>query len=165
MKKFLSVSAFLLASAAFVSGAQAVDFPKQAKVKIIAPITMDTGGTDLNFGTVVKPAAQGTIRVTAAGVKSVTGGLESYGTTEAANYTVNGDSNTNVSISVVDTGGTAGLALSDFDISLNDVAYTGATTISPTGSASLKVGATLTVDPTVATGEQTRDYRISIAYE
>ncbi len=150
--KVLVIAAIALVSANS-SFAQATA-TASASATIITPITI-VKTVDMNFGNVaVQTATGGTVVLTPAGVRSVTGGVTipaTAGTVTAAAFTVNGEgvytyAITLPSSSLTLTSGANTMTASDF------TSTPSATGILTAGTQALKVGATLNVAAAQAPG-------------
>ena len=151
MKK-LSAIAILVIGFAASSNAQSTA-SASASATIISPISI-TKTVDLNFGNVGASALAGTVTITPAGARSVTGGASlpsTAGTVAAASFDVAGQSNYTYAItlpaSVVISSGPDNMTVNGFT---NNVGPIG--TLSAGGTQTLTVGATLNVGATQAAG-------------
>lgn len=165
MKKTL-IGAAVVAAIAFTQAANAQSASTSFNVgaRIVTPISI-VKNTDMNFGDVVPSASAGTVVLTPAGVRSVTGGanLGNPGGTAAAAFTVSGQASSTYAITLPGTAnitqGVNTMSVSTFTSSL------GATgTLSAGGSQALTLGATLNVGATQAIGTYSGSFSVSVNY-
>jgi len=144
MKKLL---VFSILMAAFTAGAFAqVSATANASATIITPITI-TNTADMNFGNVAVNATPGTVVITPAGVRSVTGGCTLpavAGTVSAAAFTVTGvpDATYSITLPAAATTITSGANNMTVDTWTSSPTPTGTLT---GGTENLTIGATLNV--------------------
>lgn len=144
MKKLLFVTAIMLG---FAAGAFAqVSASASASATIVAPIAI-AKTVDMNFGNVaVSPTVAGTVIMTPAGARSITGGVTlpaTTGTVTAASFTVTGTPGYTYSITL--PGATT---ITDGTNTMGVGTWTSSPTPTGTltgGTETLTVGATLTV--------------------
>lgn len=170
MKKLLNTSgiAVVTAGAMMLSLSSYADtVSNNAAVVIVTPLTL-TAHNDMDFGRVIKPVGSSkTVIVSNAGALS--GTADRLSTSGApGTITVAGDStNATVDVTVTDTTTDTGLHLGTFTASFGGKTmssnHISAATITG-GSETLSLGATLTVDPTVASGAHTPTYDVSVVY-
>jgi hypothetical protein len=163
MRKILLATVFGVVSVAAFSGANAIVFNKTATVKIVTPLSLSTT-TDLNFATIERPATSSNLVVAPDGTTSGTATVIT-GTPTAGVYTVTGDAINQISIAVAAGAAVTGLTLGSFTMNYNNAAYTSGFTTAPGASTPLKIGATLGIDNTVASGTLTPGYNITILYQ
>lgn len=141
-------------------------------ITVIRPLTV-TKNADLKLGTVVRPASgSGTVVVSAAGVRSVTGGvvgLSSGDTPQAAQFTVDGEGGQSVSVTVPATftmanGSDTLTVTTNNNLSGSAAAQTLSNATGAAGSLSFKVGGTVPVASTAPTGVYTGTFTVSAAY-
>ncbi len=142
-------------------------------ITVLRPITV-TKNADLRFGTVVRPATgSGTAVVAAAtGARTVTGGvvgLTSGDTPQAAQFTVDGEGGSSVSITVPATFTlTSGAASLTVTTSNNLTGAANAQTLSnalgAAGTLVFRVGGSVPVASTSATGLYTGTLTVTAAY-
>jgi hypothetical protein len=167
MKKILMATTIVASSVIAVSAANATVFNRSASVKIVTPLSL-TSTSDLNFATIAKPAS-GSVDVTVSPTGTVTDSTNAIvaGTPTAGVYSLIGDATNQVSIAVAADAGSAvsGLTLGTFTLDYNSASYTSGFTTAPGAGKPLKIGATLNVDSTVATGTLTPGYNITVTYQ
>ena len=154
MKKLTILIALLLVVSSANVFAQAT---ANASATIITPISISKN-TDMNFGNIVASAAPGTVVLTPAGARSITGGAflpATAGTVAAASFTVTGANNFTYAITlpasvVVSDGGTNTMTVNTFASTPS-----GTGTLSAAGSETLLVGATLNVNASQVAGAYT----------
>ena len=118
MKKLTILIALLLVVSSANVFAQAT---ANASATIITPISISKN-TDMNFGNIVASAAPGTVVLTPAGARSITGGTflpATTGTVAAASFTVTGANSFTYAITlpasvVVSDGGTNTMTVNTF---------------------------------------------------
>lgn len=164
-KRIVATVAGIAAASMFATAAHAqasATASTTASVEIADPITI-TKDSDLSFGTVVPSAAAGTVVVSTAGTRSVTGGVtELGGTISAAEYTVAGYGNSAFSITLPATVSLTGtgdpMTAGTFNHDL------GGSPALSSGSASFAVGATLNVGANQAPGAYSGTFDVTVAY-
>lgn len=141
-------------------------------ITVIRPLTI-TKNADLKFGTIVRPSTgSGTVVVSAAGARTVTGGvvgLVSGDAPQASQFTIDGEGGQSISVTVPATftmaNGTDTLTVTTNN---NLLGSAGAQTLSNAlGSAGLlvfKVGGTVPIASTAVTGTYTGTFTVSAAY-
>ena len=154
--KFFAI-AILFSGVSVISSAQ-VTATATASSTIVTPIGI-TKTVDMNFGNVaVNSTTPGTVVLTPEGTRTKTGGVTlptTVGTVAAAEFSVTGANNYTFSITLPSTS-------HEIKSDLNTMSVTGFTstptptgTLSATGSATVKVGATLNVSAGQAAGTYT----------
>lgn len=173
LKSSAAVAALFLAASAAAAHAQSTaSATGSGSITIIRPLTL-TKNADLRFGTVVRPASgAGTAVVSAAGARSVTGGvvgLTSGDTPQAAQFTVDGEGGQSISISVPATftiaNGTDTLTVTTANnISGSAAAQTLSNALGSAGSLSFRVGGSVPVASTAPTGLYTGTFTVTASY-
>ena len=140
----------------------------KATATIVVPISIENAG-DLAFGNIIADADGGTVTVTPAGAITYTGVKApsmQAGTTSAAEFNVTGANNYTFSITLPSTSheiksGSNTMSVTDFT---STPTPTG--TLSATGSATVKVGATLNVSAGQAAGtyESVTPFEVRVNY-
>lgn len=141
-------------------------------ITVIRPLTI-TKNADLLFGTVVKPATgSGTVTVSTAGARSVTGsvvGLSSGNTPQASQFTVGGEGGQSISVTIPSTftmtNGTDTLTVTTSNnLSGSASAQTLSNALGASGSLAFNVGGVTTVASTISTGAYSGTFTVSAAY-
>ena len=135
-----------------------------AGATIVAAITISKTA-DLSFGNVVAGGSIGTVVLSTAGSRSVTGGttLGNAGSTAAAAFTVEGEASATYAITLpASTSITSGGNNMTVNTFTSNPSSTG--TLSGAGSQTLLVGATLNVSASQATGTYTGSFDVTVAY-
>lgn len=154
----------LAQSSAFTSGT--------GSISVIRPLTL-TRNADLQFGAVVRPSTgSGTVAVSAAGARTVTGGvigLVSGNTPQAAQFTVDGEGGQSISVVIPASFTMAnGSDVLTVTTSNNLTGSAGAQTLSnalgAAGSLVFRIGGTVPVASTATTGTYTGNLTVSAAY-
>lgn len=170
-------AAAALALVAFGAAAPAMAQSSQSatgngSITIIRPVGV-TKNADLKFGTVVRPGAgSGTVVISAAGARSVTGGvvgLNSGDAPQAAEFTVAGEGGQSVSVSIPATfimaNGVENLTVTTSNnLSGAAAAQSLGGTLGSAGSLNVRVGGSTAVPSTAATGVYTGTFTVSAAY-
>lgn len=160
MKKF-SVLGVAMAAALFAGQAQAANsVTAGATVEIAAPVAI-TQTTALAFGNIGPSAAAGSVTVSLAGAKSVTGGVSDLGGSHAAGaFSVTGASGATYSVTI------------DGTVSLTGPGTAMTATLTNDGGGSLtggtdtfNVGATLAVGANQTAGSYSGSYTVSVDYQ
>ncbi len=151
MKKLIVFSVIMIAFTA--SAIAQVSATATATATIVAPIAI-TKDVDMNFGNVAASAVAGTVVLTPAGARSVTGGVTlpaTAGTVAAASFTVTGTAGYTYSITLpgAPTTITSGGNTMTVDVFTSNPTPTGTLT---GGTSTLTVGATLNVGASQAAG-------------
>lgn len=141
-------------------------------ITVIRPLAI-TKNADLKFGSVVRPSTgSGTVVVSAAGTRSVTGtvvGLNSGDTPQAAQFTVDGEGGQSVSVTIPATFSMANGADSLTVTTSNNLtgsaaAQTLSNALGAAGNLVFKVGGTVPVASTTNTGLYTGSFTVAAAY-
>jgi hypothetical protein len=163
MSKFIKAALASSALVAFVmsaTAARADTATADARANILAQVSVDSDGSDLDFGTIVTGDAASTVAVNAAGSATCGSGLVCSGTTSAAGFDVSGTTGETVAISVdssVELTGpdgtmTASLAASDETLVLD-------------GEDGFTVGGVLSVAANQADGAYVGTFNVSVDYQ
>lgn len=173
IKSLTALAAVAIAAVAAPAMAQSTaSTTGQGSITVIRPLTL-TKNADLKFGTVVRPATgAGTVTVSAAGSRSVAGGvvgLNSGDTPQAAQFTVDGEGGQSVSVTIPATfsmaNGTDTLTVTTSNnLSGSAASQTLSNALGSAGSLSFKVGGSVPVASTTATGVYTGTFTVSAAY-
>ncbi|HCT94873.1 MAG: hypothetical protein A2X19_10670 [Bacteroidetes bacterium GWE2_39_28] len=166
MKTTFKILAVLVAMVGFSAASYA---QSNASATIITPISIAVVD-HMNFGNVAASGSLGTVVLTTAGARSVTGGVSlptTTGTVSAANFTVSGQANFTYSITlpssvtITRVSGSETMTVNTFT---SDPATTG--TIGGGGTQSLSVGATLNVAASQVAGAYTSGstFNVTVAY-
>jgi len=137
--------------------------------KVLAPITIEnTGSTPINFGTLSRSSLEGTVTVSAEGVRTADGGVSVLTSSDfsAAPFGVTGDNSAafsitlpaNGTVELTRSGGSEKMAVDDFD-------HNSTLTLSASGTATFNVGATLTVNADQVPGEYSGSFSVTVAYQ
>lgn len=141
-------------------------------ITVIRPVGV-TKTADLKFGTVVRPGSgSGTVAISAAGARSVTGGvvgLNSGDAPQAAEFTVAGEGGQSVSVSIPATfimaNGVENLTVTTSNnLSGAAAAQALSGSLGSAGSLNVRVGGSTAVPATAATGVYTGTFTVSAAY-
>ena len=157
MKNFLRLSAAaLLVSVASISEVSAqATATATASATIVTPIAISKTA-DMNFGNVAVHAVNnGTVAMTAAGVRSATGGVTlpaTIGTVSAASFTVSGQGNYTYAITLPSAALIISSGANTMDVHTFTSSPSSTGTLSAGGTDILTVGATLDVDGGQAAG-------------
>ncbi|WP_228242560.1 DUF4402 domain-containing protein [Porphyrobacter sp. GA68] len=162
MKKFLfAVLASSIAVPAYAAPGDSSTAQGTATAQIVAPITLThVSGAALSFGTLTAGTG-GTATVSVGSVRTVGGDVSGItGVAPAADaFTVTGDANR--SFSITTAGGTVANGGNSMAFTTT-AAATGA--LSASGTASFRVGGTLTVGNNQAPGSYTGTYNATVSY-
>jgi hypothetical protein len=160
MKK-IGVLGAVMAAALLSGQAQAANSVSAgASVEIAAPIAI-TQDTALAFGNIGPSAASGTVTISTAGAKSVTGGVTDLGGSAAAGeFTVTGASGASYSVTVP-----ASVSLTGPGTAMTATLTDDASGTLTGGSETFNVGATLSVGANQATGSYSGTYTVSVDYQ
>ena len=147
----------LLLTGISISTFAQVSATANASATIVTPIAISKT-VDMNFGNVAVSATAGTVVLTPAGSRSLTGGVTLptiAGTVAAASFNVTGANNYTYTITLPSTALpiTSGANTMSVNSFTSNPATTG--TLSATGSQTLNVGATLNVSASQAAGSYT----------
>lgn len=174
MNKLICTAA-ALAAVAFAAPAMAQSTASttgSGSITVIRPLTI-VKNADLKFGTVVRPSTgSGTAVVSAAGVRSVTGGvvgLASGDTPQASQFTVTGEGGQSISVTIPATftmaNGTDSLVVTT---SNSLVGSAGAQTLNnalgAAGTLAFNVGGSVPISSTTTTGAYSGTFTVSAAY-
>jgi Domain of unknown function (DUF4402) len=172
VKSIAFAVAALTVSVAAPALAQSASTTGTGSITVIRPLTL-TKNADLRFGTVVRPSSgAGTAVVSAAGARSVTGGvvgLSSGDTPQAAQFTVDGEGGQSISVTIPATfsiaNGTDTLTVTTSNnLSGSAASQTLSNALGSAGSLSFRVGGSVPVASTTATGAYTGTFTVSAAY-
>jgi hypothetical protein len=169
-----AAAAAALAAVAFAAPAmaQSASTTGQGSITIVRPLTV-TKNADLKLGTVVRPASgSGTVVVSAAGVRSVTGGvvgLSTGDTPQAAQFTVDGEGGQSVSVTIPATfsmanGSDTLTVTTSNSLTGSAASQTLSNALGSAGSLNFRVGGSVPVASTAATGVYTGTFTVSAAY-
>ncbi|GAA0620571.1 hypothetical protein GCM10009422_15300 [Brevundimonas kwangchunensis] len=141
-------------------------------ITVIRPLTI-TKNADLKFGTVVRPSTgSGTVTVSAAGARSVAGGvvgLSSGDTPQAAQFTVDGEGGQSISVTIPSTfsianGSDTLTVTTSNNLSGSAATQTLSNSLGSAGSLSFRVGGSVPVASTSPTGTYSGTFTVSAAY-
>ena len=174
MKTFprLSLLATLIATATFSSGAFAATVNGTANATALIPISI-TAPTALNFGSFATSAAAtaGTIMLTSAGARTVSGGtvLSGGATGTAGVFTITGSGSAGFAVTypagaTTLTGTTAGVTAVFGTVAGAGATYGVGSANLTAGSFTLNVGGILTVPAAVAAGSYSGTYPVIVEY-
>jgi len=160
MKK-VTVLGAVMAAALYAGQAQAANsVTAGASVEIAAPVSI-VQDTALAFGNVGPSAASGTVTVSIAGAKSVTGGVSDLGGSPAAGaFTVTGASGATYSVTIPGTVSLTGPGTA-MEVTLTDP---GSGTLTG-GTDTFNVGGTLAVGANQTAGSYSGTYTVSVNYQ
>ncbi|MEH6828447.1 DUF4402 domain-containing protein [Parasphingorhabdus sp.] len=163
MSKFMKAalaSSALVAFAISATAARADTATADARANILAQVSVDSDGSNLDFGTIVTGTDASTIAVNAAGSATCGTGLVCSGTTTAAGFDVSGTTGETVDVSVDSSvtltgpNGTMTAALSASD-----------ETIVLDGSDAFSVGGVLSVGANQADGAYVGSFNVAVVYQ
>jgi hypothetical protein len=163
MSKFIKAalaSSALVAFAISATAARADTATADARANILAQVSVDSDGSNLDFGTIVTGIDASTIAVNAAGSANCGTGLVCSGTTTAAGFDVSGTTGETVDVSVDSSvtltgpNGTMTAALSASD-----------ETIVLDGSDAFSVGGVLSVGANQADGAYVGSFNVAVVYQ
>lgn len=175
MKTRIFVVAAAFVALAAVSSpvlAQTASTTGTGSITLIRPIAI-TKTSDMKFGTVARPTSgSGTVVLTAAGVRSVTGGvaaLASGDTPVAAAFTVAGEGGQSVSVTIpatfTMTSGSDSLTVTTSNnLAGSASAQTLSNALGAAGSLAFAVGGSVPISSTQATGLYSGSFTVSAAY-
>lgn len=136
----------------------------------VVPLISISEATALNFGKVNSGSTEGTVTLTTANTRTITGGITLFGNDQTtARYNVLGNASSNYVITVPTTSinvskDGVNLAVSSFQaLSTSTNSGTGGT-LTGDGTDSFVVGASLTLPAGTATGRYTGTFDVSVAY-
>lgn len=166
MKTTLKIFLFLVVAFGFSATAMAQN-NANASVTIMAPITI-TETAPLAFGNIIPHATtDGSVIITPAGGKSFTGGVTApaSATHAAATFTVQGQVNANISIVLPAANAVELTSGALTPLKIAAFSSTGApTSLNASGSATINIGATLTVPAAASAGTYTGQYEFKVNY-
>ncbi|SDR13687.1 protein of unknown function [Brevundimonas sp. 374] len=171
-KSLIAAAALVLTAIASPALAQSASTTGSGSITVIRPLTI-TKTADLKFGTVVRPGTgSGTVVVSSAGARSVTGGvvgLNSGDTPAAAAFSVAGEGGQSVSVTIPATfsmaNGTDTLTVTTSNSLTGSAAsQTLSNALGSAGSLAFSVGGSVPVASTTATGAYTGTFTVSAAY-
>jgi len=171
-KILIAAAAVALTAVAAPALAQSASTTGSGSITVIRPLTI-TKTADLKFGTVVRPGTgSGSVAVSAAGARSVTGGvvgLSSGDTPAAAAFTVAGEGGQSVSVTIPATFSMANGSDTLTVTTTNSLTGSAATqtlsnALGSAGSLAFNVGGSVPVASTTATGAYTGTFTVSAAY-
>ena len=165
MKKVL-LGAMVLAAVSLAQSvnAQSASASFNASARIVTPISI-AKVTDMNFGDVVPSGSAGTVVLSTAGARSVTGGanLGNASGTSAATFTVSGQGLSTYAITLPAAANiTSGANTMSVGTFTSNPSGTG--TLAAGGTQALALGATLSVGASQATGSYTGSFNVSVVY-
>ncbi|TFW00555.1 DUF4402 domain-containing protein [Brevundimonas sp. S30B] len=172
IKTLAFAAAALTVSVAAPAMAQSASTTGTGSITVLRPLTL-TKNADLKFGTVVRPTSgAGTVAVSAAGARSVAGGvvgLSSGDTPQAAQFTVDGEGGQSISVTIPATfsiaNGTDTLTVTTSNnLSGSAASQTLSNALGSAGSLSFRVGGSVPVASTTPTGAYTGTFTVSAAY-
>ncbi len=172
MKSFIqyAAAAIVLATASFSAQAQQTSSATgSASATILRPIAV-AKNQDLAFGSVVRGA--GTVAVSNAGSRSVTGAVQALASTSAsqAQFTVSGEGGQAItvtvpgSITLTKAGGTETLTVSTTNDLPASQSLSGSLGQSADGSLTVNVGGSITLAATTVTGAYAGTFQVSASY-
>lgn len=175
MNRFALVSALAVAAVGFAGTASAQSTASasgQGSITVIRPLTV-TKSADMKFGTVVRPSTgSGSVVVSNAGARTVSGGvvaLNSGDTPQAAQFNIDGEGGQSVSVTVPATftmaNGSESLTVTTSNnLGTNASAQTLSNALGSAGSLNVRVGGSVALPSTAATGVYTGTFTVSAAY-
>lgn len=135
---------------------------------VIAPITIiNTGPTKLNFGTVIRSSAEGTVVVTPDAQRSFTGGASvlSNSSFSPAPFSASGENNSSFTITLPITDVLLTRENGTETMVVNEFTHNSALALSPLGVATFSVGATLNLAIDQVSGEYHGAFSVTINYQ
>lgn len=175
MKTRIFAAAAAVAALAALSSpafAQSASTTGTGSITVIRPLTI-TKTSDMKFGTVVRPTTgSGTVVLSAAGVRSVTGGvaaLSSGDTPVAAAFTVAGEGGQSVSITIPATftmtsGADSLTVTTSNNLTGSASAQALSNALGAAGTLAFAVGGSVPIASTQNTGAYTGSFTVSAAY-
>ena len=175
MTRFAFVSAFAVAALGLAGTASAqspASATGQGSITVIRPLTV-TKNADMKFGTVVRPASgSGSVVVSNAGARTVTGGvvaLNSGDTPQAAQFSITGEGAQSVSVTVPATftmaNGVESLTVTtNNNLGASASAQVLSNALGSEGSLNVRVGGSVALTSTAATGVYTGTFTVTAAY-
>lgn len=168
----IAATALVLTAVAAPAMAQSASTTGSGSITVIRPLTI-TKTADLKFGTVVRPGTgSGTVVVSAAGARSVTGGvvgLASGDTPAAAAFSVAGEGGQSVSVTIPATfsmanGSDTLTVTTSNSLTGSAASQTLSNALGSAGSLAFSVGGSVPVGSTTTTGAYTGTFTVSAAY-
>lgn len=161
-----------LVGATFPALAQSASTTGTGSITVIRPISL-TKTSDMKFGTVVRPpTGSGTVVLTTAGVRSVTGGVGAVTAGDApvaATFSVAGEGGQSVSITVPATitmisGADSLTVTTSNNLTGSPSAQTLSNALGSVGSLAFSIGGSVPISSTQATGAYVGSFTVSAAY-
>jgi len=154
--------AIALGTALFASESQAASAVGGASATIAAPISISETAA-MSFGSVTTSAALGTVVITTAGARSVTGGVGALGgSPAAAAFSVAGEGTSSYTVTLPASTSLTGTGA---PMVVDGINITGALSRSLSGGAdTFSLGATLHVNASQASGAYSGSYTVSVNY-
>lgn len=163
MKKFIKAalaSSVLAASVMGATAARADTATADARANILAQVSVDSDGSDLDFGTIVTGTAASTVAVSAAGTATCGSGLVCSGTTTAAGFDVSGTTGETVDVSV-----DSAVTLTGPSGTMTASLATSTDTIVLDGTDAFTVGGVLNVGANQADGAYVGSFNVAVVYQ
>ncbi len=164
MSKFIKAalaSSALVAFAISATAARADTATADARANILAQVSVDSDGSNLDFGTIVTSDAASTIEVSAGGTVTCGSGLVCTGTRTAAGFDVSGTTGETVDVTVDKT---VTLTNPNGDKMTADLAVSDATIVLA-GSDAFTVGGVLNVGASQADGAYKGSFNVAVVYQ
>jgi spore coat protein U-like protein len=170
--KLALLASLALAAAGASTGAIAATATAAASASVVAPISITSSGS-LAFGKFAAGTSAGTVTISTAGTRTVSGVTASGGTTGAASFQVNGDASTGYTIDTSATTATLASGANTMALALvtdftGGGAITGAQssgTLDGTGKQTLYVGGILSVGANQPAGAYSGTVSVAVAYQ
>ena len=168
----LAAAALALVAFGAAAPAMAQSAIGQGSITVIRPLTV-AKNADLRFGTVVRPSeGAGSVAVSTAGARTVAGGvaaLSSGDAPQAAQFTIDGEGGQSVSVNVpssftMSNGSDSLTVTTTNSLGAAASAQTLSNSLGSAGSLNVRVGGTVPVSATAATGVYTGTFTVSAAY-
>lgn len=163
MKKLsIPMAALAVGAALFGNDAYAASASGSATAQIAAPISIGETAS-LSFGTVTTSATAGTVVITTAGARTVTGGVSTLGGAPAAGaFSVAGEGTASYTVSLPSSASLSGPGTA---MTVDGFSISGLTTRSLVGGAdTFSLGATLNVNANQTSGAYSGSYTVSVNY-
>ncbi|WP_409020869.1 DUF4402 domain-containing protein [Brevundimonas vesicularis] len=166
----LAVTAFGLAGTASAQSSSSAS--GQGSITVIRPLTVSKSA-DMKFGTVVRPSTgSGSVIISNAGARTVSGGavaLNSGDTPQAAQFNIEGEGGQSVSVTIPATfsminGAESLTVTTNNSLGANASAQTLSNALGSAGTLNVRVGGTVALPSTAATGVYTGTFTVSAAY-
>ncbi len=158
-RKFIIAASLFAVTSFLVSGDRAEAITAGASAQIAIPVTISET-TALNHGTVTASGSLGTVDITTAGARSVTGGVaELGGTVSQGIFAVTGETNTAFTTTMDATSSLSGPGTAMIATLSND-----APSNLSSGSATINVGSSLAVAASQTPGAYTGTFSITVNY-